>query len=58
MDAGTRIQRLGCGLTLAVTVPILGLVFAGLLGLVIGLIIGVLLGVGMIAQAFQKVPPE
>ena len=56
-QAGKRMQTLGCGLTLLLTVPILGLAFFGMLGLIIGGLIGLLLGVGLVAQAFEKQPP-
>ena len=55
-DAGKRIQTLGCGLTLVLTVPILGLIFFGLFGLVVGAGIALLFGVGMVKQAFEKKP--
>lgn len=56
-EGGERMQKLGCGLTLALTVPILGLVFFGLLGLIVGAMIGLLFGIGLIGQAFTNKPP-
>lgn len=55
---GERMQRLGWGLTLAVTVPILGLIFFGVVGLIVGGIIGLLFGVGMIGQALSGEKPK
>lgn len=49
-ELGQRMQRLGCALTLLLTLPILGLLFFGILGLVVGGAIGLLFGVGMLAS--------
>lgn len=38
-SAGNRTSAVGCGMTLAFTVPILGFVLAGWLGLAVGLVI-------------------
>lgn len=56
-SGGQRMQQLGCGLTLAVTVPLLGLIFAGTLGLVVGAAIGLAFGVGMIGSALSGEKP-
>jgi hypothetical protein len=54
MDTGQRISKLGVGLTLALTVPILGLLLFGVVGLIVGVLIGLLFGVGTIGAAFAK----
>lgn len=52
-EGGQRMQALGCGLTLLVTLPIIGLIFFGFAGLIGGVVIGLLFGIGMIGQAFS-----
>ena len=51
---GKSMQRMGCLLTGLITLPILGVIFAGPIGLVIGLAIGVLIFAGTIAQAKKE----
>lgn len=46
-DVGKKMQSLGCALTLLLTLPIIGLLFFGMLGLVVGLAIGALVAWGM-----------
>ena len=46
-QGGERMQRMGCALTLLVTLPIAGLIFVGAVGGVVGLVIGLLLIGGM-----------
>lgn len=53
-QTGQRLQQVGCALTLLVTLPILGLAFFGVLGLIVGLAIGLLFGVGMLAGKSDK----
>ena len=57
-EGGERMQRLGCALTLAVTLPVIGLVFFGTPGLIVGLIIGLLFGVGLIGEALSRKADE
>jgi hypothetical protein len=54
-ELGKRIQKMGCALTLLLTLPIAGLVFFGFLGLIVGGAIGLLLGVGMLKAPESKV---
>lgn len=53
-EGGERMQRLGCGLTLAVTIPIIGLIIFGTLGLIVGVVVGLLFGAGMIGDALGR----
>lgn len=48
-DAGKKTQRIGCGLTLLLTFPIIGLFF-GPIGFIIGAGLGLLLFIGMFSQ--------
>ncbi len=45
--AGKKIQQVGCALTLLITLPVVGVLFAGPIGGIIGGAIGLLLFVGM-----------
>ena len=53
-ELGQRIQRMGCALTLLLTLPIAGLVFFGIVGLVVGGAIGLLFGYGMLKAEEPK----
>lgn len=53
---GEGMQRIGCALTLLVTLPILGLIFFGIIGAVVGLVIGLLLLGGMAGQGTAAKP--
>lgn len=46
-QAGEKLQRSGCAMTAAVTVPLLGLVVAGWVGLLIGLVVAAVVLAGM-----------
>ena len=46
--AGKAVQRAGTKLTLLVTLPVLGFVFFGFLGLVVALVLAILLGAAML----------
>jgi len=53
-ELGQRMQKMGCALTLLLTLPIAGLVFFGIVGLVVGGAIGLLFGVGMLMPEKPK----
>lgn len=57
-SGGRRMQQLGCGLTLLVTVPVIGAILFGTLGLglVVGIGVGLLFGLGMIGDALTTKP--
>lgn len=46
---GSKLQKMGCALTLLITLPIAGVIFFGPLGLVIGIVIGALGLMGIFA---------
>ncbi len=43
-EIGKNMQRIGCLLTGLVTIPIIGLIFFGIKGLIVGIVIGCLIG--------------
>ncbi len=53
-DTGKKIQGVGCLLSAVITLPILGLVLLGPVGLVLGSVVGGLIVAGMVKQAKEK----
>ena len=54
---GAGMQAAGCGITLAITVPIIGFVFFGWAGLIVGLIIAVAFSGAAFRSAGSGKPP-
>lgn len=48
-EAGKKMQNIGCLLTGIITIPIIGLIFLGVPGLIIGIVVG-----GLIAYGAKK----
>ncbi len=47
---GKKMEQLGCLLTGLITLPVLGVLFLGIPGLIIGIIVGIMIAAGAITK--------